>query len=513
MSTPRVLCYGLLALTALLAGSFTGSGANAQTLALELVDTGFTRPLFFAAANDGSDRHFIVQQNGQILVKGPTDESWSAYLNIESRVLSTGNEQGLLGLAFHPDFASNGFFYVNYTYTRPGGSSTRISRFQATEPYDQSNSVDANTEFTILEFAQTAANHNGGFIGFGPNDGYLYIASGDGGSSNDPNNAGQLRNTLLGKILRIDVSTGPPEDPPYLIPPTNPFPSVLGVEPEIWAYGLRNPYRCSFDRATGDFYIADVGQNAREEINFQAAASSGGENYGWRIFEGTRCNTPTVTEEICDDEADNMVFPIHEYDNPDEGRSVTGGYVYRGASLNGFQGRYFFADFLAARVWSLRVVDGAATDLQEHTSDLNANGINLQNLASFGEDEQGELYLVSLGGPLYRFVLADTGEGEGPVEGIHTADQNGDNIISLSELLRVIQFFNSSGYQCAEGTEDGYAPGLGDENCTPHDSDYNPQNWMISLSELLRLIQFFNSPGYIACPDALTEDGYCVADA
>jgi len=487
--------------------------ASAPAQVLEPFADGFNRPLFLTHAGDESERLFVVEQAGRIYMRTPDAPEWTLYLDLQERVLSSGNEQGLLGMAFHPEFATNGYFFVNYTFSRPGGSSTRIARFRADAPFIASTGADPDSEVAVLEFEQTATNHNGGYIGFSPVDGYLYIASGDGGGGNDPQQAGQNLGTLLGKMLRIDVGSGTPEEPLYTVPASNPFADGAGgALPEIWAYGLRNPYRSSFDQETGDLYIADVGQNAIEEINWQPASSTGGENYGWRIFEGTRCNTTVVSQEACDDAEDGLVFPIHEYPNPDDGRSVTGGYVYRGSAIPAWQGRYFFGDYLSARVWSFRVTDGQRTDFQENTSALDPEDNLLGLISSFGEDEQGELYVVSLGGSILKIVPEDTGEGEGEGTGavFHSADRNQDNEISLSELLRVIQFFNSDGYQCAAGTEDGYAPNQGDTDCMPHDSDYNPQDWQIDLSELLRMIQFFNSPGYFWCPDASTEDGYCV---
>lgn len=498
---------GICAVVMILTAGF--QGAVGQQLALEEMGTGFVRPLFLTTAGDDSERLFLVEQGGRILMLAPGAESWVEYLSID---VTDGGERGLLGLAFHPNFAENGAFFVNYTYTsQQTGLTTRIARYQANAPFASSSAADPDSEVSVIEYAQPATNHNGGWIGFSPNDGYLYIAAGDGGGGNDPQNRAQPLDSLLGKMLRINVDPGGPEDPPYTIPEDNPFlDGPDGARQEIWAHGLRNPYRSSFDRLSGDLYIADVGQNAWEEINFQAASSSGGENYGWRVFEADRCNQPTVTEAACNALADEAVFPVHSYPNPDDGRSVTGGYVYRGSGIPAFQGRYFFADFVSARVWSFIVLQGEIFEFEEHTSDLNAGGISLSNIASFGEDEAGELYIVSIGGTVYRLVAEDMGEGA--PEDTHSADQNGDSQINLSELLRVIQLFNSPGLQCAAGTEDGYAVGMGDDNCVAHSSDYNPQDWQINLSELLRAVQFFNSPGFGACPEQSTEDGFCVLE-
>jgi hypothetical protein len=268
---------------------------------------------------------------------------------------------------------------------------------------------------------------------------------------------------------------------------------------EIWAFGLRNPFRFSFDRETSDLWIGDVGQNAQEEINLQLAASSGGENYGWRIFEGTRCNTTVAEQTECDALEPQVTFPIHTYVNPDEGRAVTGGYVYRGTALPNLAGRYFFADSQLGRLWSFLPDNGDVTDLIEHTEELGEGLDGFNALVSFGEDAAGELYLVSITGSVFKLVPRAT---------VQTADTNDNGIIGLSELLRVIQLYNFTGYHCEAGTEDAFAPGAGNRFCATHAADYNPQDWSISLEELLRTIQIYNSAGYVACPEG--EDGFCL---
>src|SRR5205823_2713418 len=259
--------------------------------------------------------------------------------------LSQGNEQGLLGLAFAPDYAQSGLFYVNFT---DAGGTTHVRRFRVSAA--NPDVADPATATTVLTVPQPFANHNGGWLGFGPRDGLLYVALGDGGSEGDPRRLGQDRGQLLGKMLRIDVNRNDfPGDPTrhYAIPPSNPFLPQAGVRPEIWAYGLRNPWRNSFDRLTGDLWIGDVGQDEREEVNFQPAASTGGENYGWRLREGTR-NTgldPIPPQA-------RLTDPVVEYTH-DEGSGVVGGYVYRGSAVPGLAGTYFLAD-ISGPVWTLR---------------------------------------------------------------------------------------------------------------------------------------------------------------
>lgn len=492
---------------------FSALSAQAQLSLEPVVGSGLSLPVFLTHAPEDASRLFVVQQGGQIRVIENGALLTAPFLDITSRVLS-GGERGLLGLAFHPDYAANGYFYVNYTRQTDGA--TVIARFTVTS---DANIADADSEAILLTIAQPASNHNGGMIAFSPNDAYLYIGMGDGGSGNDPfgtTGNGQNPAALLGKMLRIDVDLRPGNTPGpggnYAIPADNPFVGVSGTREEIWSLGLRNPWRWSFDRVTGDLYIADVGQNAREEVNYAPGTSDGGENYGWRIFEGDRCNTPTATQTDCDALAPFATAPVHTYVNPDDGRAVTGGYVYRGNGIPGMRGRYLFSDSSSSRFWSFKIIGGIAVDPLEHTSELVTSATPVGSVVSFGEDLAGELYVVDRSGRIYR-LAGPAGEGEAePALRFHTADQNADHRISLSEMLRIIQFFNSSGLHCETGTEDGYAPGTGDQSCAPHDSDYAPQDWTISLSEVLRGVQFFNLGGYYACPNLHppTEDGFCV---
>jgi glucose/arabinose dehydrogenase len=362
---------------AALAGSVhVFAGDPPDDLALQLVADGFSQPIGVTGSGDGSGRLFVVEQAGVIEIVGV-----GTFLDIRARVDSSSNEQGLLGLAFHPNFAGNGYFYVNYTHDPgPGPDVTRISRFEVsgTNP----DVAAAGSENVLLSFVQDNVNHNGGDIRFGP-DGYLYIATGDGGGREDPNDRGQSLDTLLGKILRIDVdSMGL-----YDIPPDNPFDSVANALDEIWAYGLRNPWRISFDRSTGDLYIGDVGQSTLEEVNFQPASSGGGENYGWSCMEGDQLQNFNP----CD--GTPLTAPILVYDREPE-CSVTGGFVYRG-DIPGLHGMYVFGDYCSGRIWFAENSGGWSA-----TEWISVGA----GLSSFGEDDDGELYLTDRGdGELYRF--------------------------------------------------------------------------------------------------------------
>jgi glucose/arabinose dehydrogenase len=344
--------------------------------------TGFTRPCDITHCND--DRLFVVEQGGKIwiLTKAGTKLP-TPFLDIDPRVGSGGNEQGLLGLAFHPNYAQNGFFYVNYT---DNSGDTKISRFSvsATDP----NVANPNSELILLAVDQPYSNHNGGCVKFGP-DGYLYIGLGDGGSGGDPQGYGQNRNSLLGKMLRIDVDGGSP----YGIPASNPFVNSPTTLDEIWALGLRNPWRFSFDRQTGDLWMGDVGQNEWEEIDFQPASSVGGENYGWRCYEGTHPfntnNCPNVG---------TLTMPVAEYENSSPiGCSVTGGFVYRGFNYPQLFGKYLYTDYCTGRLWTV-VPNGIGGWTNTQLADFLNN-----QLVSFGENRNGDLFMLGLSnGTVYR---------------------------------------------------------------------------------------------------------------
>ena len=355
-------------------------------IALVETHSGLRNPVDLASARDGSGRLYVVEQIG--LVQEFTDgvKGQSPFMDIRDRVSCCG-ERGLLGIAFPPDFASSRVVYVNYTTTAPGGLHTRVSRFTLRDDIHQ---VDPASETILMQFPQPWRNHNGGQVAFGP-DGNLWIGTGDGGSGGDPQDNGQKGQTLLGKLLRIDVTST--TDAPYAIPEDNPFVGNDEFLDEIWAYGLRNPWRFSFDRETGDLYIADVGQNAWEEVNFQPATSPGGENYGWRITEGLHCFNPSVGCSTA-----GQTRPVAEYDRL-SGLSITGGYVYRGQDQPSMQGIYFFADYVTGRIWGLRNMNGLwETKLLMDSA---------HSVSSFGEDEAGNLYLVDYSGTILQIQAAN----------------------------------------------------------------------------------------------------------
>ena len=374
----------LTAAVFLAAAACAGAVEVPDEVALELVADGFFRPLAVRHAGDGSGRLFVVEQDGRIVVVNNGTANGEPFLDIVSQVESGSSEQGLLGFAFHPDYEENGFFYVNYTHD-PAGSGpdvTRVSRFRvaAGDP----DLADPGSEAILLQFDQDFSNHNGGDLQFGP-DGYLYIATGDGGSGRDPNARAQDLGSLLGKLLRIDVDGGTP----YAVPADNPFVDLHSARPEIWAYGLRNPWRFSFDRTTGDLFIGDVGQNEIEEIDFQPVSSVGGENYGWSCMEGD----DSVNFNPCD--GSPLTAPILVY-NHQLGCSVTGGYRYRGA-ITAMDGLYIFGDFCSGKIW-FAAESGGEWSAEEWAD----TGVSI---SSFGEDEEGELYVTDLSrGELYRFV-------------------------------------------------------------------------------------------------------------
>lgn len=346
--------------------------------------TDLKKPVLVTHAGDGSGRLFIVEQAGRILIAENGRVRETPFLNIRDKVNSDGSERGLLSVAFHPEYQDNGIFFVNYT-AKPDGS-TVIERYRVS---DDPNVADESSGQVILQFAQPEPNHNGGMMAFGP-DGYLYIGTGDGGGAGDRHGSignGQNLDTLLGKILRVDVNTDT-----YQVPANNPFVGQANVKPEIWAYGLRNPWRFSFDRSTGDLYIGDVGQASKEEINFQPASSGGGENYGWRIMEGDECYDAAQNCKRKD-----LIPPIAVYSH-DFGCSVTGGYVYRGQMYPWLVGQYIFADYCTGIVWAAsREASGAWNTKQVGKFD--------DTISSFGQDETGEMYVVGHGnGVIYKLT-------------------------------------------------------------------------------------------------------------
>ena len=419
--------------------------------------TWLARPVQVTAVPDDFDRIFIVEQRsgstGRIRIYNLDSGTLNstAFLSLS---VSTSSEQGLLGLAFHPNYAQNGYFYVNYTASN---GDTIIKRYSVSANPDI---ADSGSGVTILTIDQPYTNHNGGWLGFGP-DGYLYIGTGDGGSGGDPGNRAQdITNQKLGKMLRIDIDGGSP----YSIPADNPFVGITGDD-EIWAYGLRNPWRCSFDSETGDLWMGDVGQNAYEEITFQPASSTGGENYGWRCYEGNH----SYSTGGCDPQ-NTMIFPVWEYSHS-YGCSVTGGEIYRGAAIPSLDGTYFFADYCYNTIWSLRY-DGSSTyDYQNRTTELAPDAGSIGAISGFGQDAAGEIYICDLNGEVFKIIALPTpgaccigtsgacanipeencNNGGGTWLGPNTdcdnggcspgncpQDVNGDGVVGVSDLLSLI---------------------------------------------------------------------------
>jgi glucose/arabinose dehydrogenase len=373
-------------------GSPLKTPAPVLRLALQPVLRGLDRPLFVTHAGDGSNRLFVVEKPGIMRIFANGNLVARPFLDLRDRVNSGSSERGLLGLAFPPDFAQRGYFFVNYT---DANGNTAISRFKVT---GDPNVADPASEFKVLGIRQPAANHNGGMLAFGP-DGYLYIGMGDGGGAGDRFGNGQNPETLLGKMLRLDVTSDPSN--PYLIPPDNPWAGGADwngkkVRGEIWALGLRNPWRFSFDRRTGDLWLADVGQDKYEEIDLVHALEgkklSGGLNFGWPIMEGMHCFPDSA-----DCKREELIIPIAEYTHGD-GCSVTGGYVYRGALFPALNGTYFYGDYCSGKIWALRP-DGSGW----HSTPV--PDIPKVAISSFGEDQAGELYVTDLsGGAVYQLV-------------------------------------------------------------------------------------------------------------
>jgi glucose/arabinose dehydrogenase len=367
--------------------SFGGSAGSAAIIvsaapAVQLVASGLSAPLYVTQSPRDTARLFVAEQVGRIKVIRNGTLLATPFLDI-TRLVSFPGERGLLSVAFHPNYANNGQFFVYYTDL---SSDIQVVRYKVSADPDV---ADPGSALAILSVSHpTTTDHYGGLLKFGP-DGFLYIGTGDGGTGGGN---GQNTTTLLGKILRIDVNAGSP----YVVPANNPFVGLPPARPEIWAYGLRNPWRFSFDRVTRDLYIADVGENFREEVDFQLSTSGGGENYGWNIMEGTLCfNPPTGCSQT------GRVLPVYEYDHG-QGCSITGGYVYRGSRLPTLAGHYFYADYCRGWVRSFRYVGGAVTNQRDYTPEFGTLG----NVTSFGEDTRGELYITTQAGSVYRIAPA-----------------------------------------------------------------------------------------------------------
>lgn len=360
-------------------GGTTPPRTTNPTLALSPVVSGLTNPLGMESSHDGTGRLFIVQQGGTIRILQNGVLTASPFLDITS-LIESGGEKGLLGLAFHPSYSTNRKFYVNYTRRVAGQLQSVIAEYQASA--GNPNQADASTARLLLTYDQPFDNHNGGQLAFGP-DGFLYIGVGDGGSGGDPNNNGQTKTVLLGKILRIDVnSTSAGKQ--YAIPLGNPFASGVSGVPEIFAWGFRNPWRFSFDSSR--LFVADVGQDAFEEIDVVEV----GKNYGWRTMEGTHCFNPATN---CDQTG--LTLPIFDYPHSD-GESVTGGFVYRGSAIPALVGAYVFGDFISGNIWFLTQNGSTWT----RTLAL-ASG---RGVSSFGRDDSGEIYVVDYSGNILRLI-------------------------------------------------------------------------------------------------------------
>jgi len=364
-------------------GEPTGASLAAR-LRLELVTDALSEPVHVTAAPNDTDRLFIVEQAGRIRILRAGSLLPTPFLDIASRVSCCG-ERGLLSLAFDPAHSENGVFYVDYTDL---AGNTRVSRFKLGVVPEV---ADPTSEELILGVQQPFANHNGGLLAFGP-DGYLFIGLGDGGSGGDPGGNGQDPSTLLGSLLRIAV--GPTGG--YTVPPDNPFVGHPTARPEIWAYGLRNPWRFAFDRSTGDLYVGDVGEGRVEEVDVLTPAMAAGMNLGWNTMEGSEC----FRSASCD--RSGLTLPVLEYDHG-EGCSVIGGHVYRGREIPDLRGTYFYADYCAGWIRSFRYEAGQAVDRIDWSGVLGLAG----NVTSFGEDARGELYLTTRGGRLYRIAPSD----------------------------------------------------------------------------------------------------------
>ena len=388
---------------------FTSLFLFAKDLSLSSIQiaNGFTKPVYVCQPPGDNDRLFVLEQKGiiKIIKNGKTVRK--PYADLRNKVhnpITPGDERGLLGLAFHANYQNNGFVYINYS---DKNDHTIVSRFRVASDPDR---LDTKSEKVLIKLKQPFSNHNGGHMEFGP-DGYLYISVGDGGKWGDPYNNAQNLGNLFGKILRIDVDTGDP----YAIPDDNPFINNEDAKDEIWLYGLRNVWRFSFDWGKGDVYLGDVGQDLWEEIDFVAAENAGGQNFGWRVMEGNHCYNP---KEDCEPTG---VLPIFEYpndanymkiltgmDEPNvDGCSVTGGYVYRGSAISELQGTYFFADYCSGNIWTFKEKNGKATEFQNRTEEISLGGGGFTNyISSFGEDNNGELYIVDYNGIIFKLTAS-----------------------------------------------------------------------------------------------------------
>jgi len=348
---------------------------NASAVELELFAEGLEKPVLLTHVPDQNDLVYVVEKTGKVFIFDSSGVETQLYLDLSSIITSRGSEQGLLSIAFHPKFSENGFLFVFYTATNEDNTLARLTLDPTSYQQQSLESLEV-----LIAQEDPASNHNGGMLAFGK-DGYLYLGIGDGGSGGDPWNNAQNLTTYLGKMLRIDVDQA-----------RGPFVDDQDVLPEIWSYGLRNPWRHSFDRETGDIWIADVGQNKWEEIHWRAFESKGGENYGWRLMEGNHCFLPK--KECQDEKYGTLIKPVAEYSHK-HGCSITGGYVYRGKDLEALYGKYIFGDFCAGTIWFV--------DKDQEFTMTKLLDTKLK-ISSFGEDAQGELYVLDYTGKVYKFV-------------------------------------------------------------------------------------------------------------
>ncbi len=363
---------------------------GAQELAAQLFASGFSAPLWVGSPPGDFERLFVCEQNsGLIKIYKNGQTLATPFLDVGS-IAGSGGEQGLLSMAFHPDYPNNGRFFINYT---DNSGNTKVAEYTVSANPDV---ADPTSVQIILTQTQPFSNHNGGNLQFGL-DGKLYIGLGDGGSQFDPGNRAQDGTTNLGKMLRLDIDIPAP-----FIPVDNPYLSDPNINDEIWSFGLRNPWRYSFDSLTGDLYIGDVGQNSWEEVDFEPAATAGGANYGWRCMEGAHCTG--LSGCTCNDAA--LTLPIHEFSHGGGNCSVTGGYVYRGSAIAWLQGTYIFADYCSTKIWSFRYESGQVVEFTDRTAELEPAGSpTINSITSFGQDAAGELYIVDpSGGEIYKIV-------------------------------------------------------------------------------------------------------------
>ena len=397
------------------------SSAPAQDITAMRIASGLSNPVYVTSPPGDTSRLFVVElSSGNIEILDLSSGTFNPTSFLTVTGMKTTQQHGLHALAFHPDYATNGKFYVSYIGEDAGGAGTPNITTTSIDEYQVSTDpdiADPSTRRRIIRFERGAL-HVGSWIGFSPNDGFLYYTGGDGGCcGNDSGpghtpgigNAQDLDDNLSGKILRIDVNSDAfPVDPDrnYAIPDDNPFVDLPGDD-EIWAYGLRNPFRASFDRVTGDLYIADNGEDTREEISYQSATSVGGENYGWRLREGSIATPTPVNSPVGGPRPAGNVDPLYDYGHgvaSDEGNSVAGGYVYRGP-IAALQGTYFFGDFVNERIWSIRPAGNTFSDFTDWTSQLDPADSDINSIVSFGEDGVGNLYIVDfLGGEVFRIV-------------------------------------------------------------------------------------------------------------